>query len=313
MFDVPFSFDYINYETSRANPNTVHCRNTGLSRFFERYLLQKAMSPFKFTLPESWAENYFSYVLYCFGFIAVLNTDRFGAIPQACGLRGYNVMYQPTHAVVTNPLFKKTYDLRIGTQCEIVRLQPDYGSVLDMVTYYADMLALCAEAAGVNLVNSKMSYVFAADGKNTAESLKKLYDKIASGEPAAVVDKTLFNPDGSPRWQYFSQNVSQNYIVDKLLVDMRKIENMFCTAVGIPNSNTDKKERMITDEVNSNNIETHSLVSVWFDSVDKSFEKINKMFGLNLKVEWRDSNDFINNGIDTVRQHNIRRTTPVSS
>ncbi len=313
MFDAPFSFDYINYETSRANPNTVHCRNTGLSRFFERYLLQKAMSPFKFTLPESWAENYFSYVLYCFGFVAVLNTDRFGVIPQACGLRGYNVMYQPTHAVVTNPLFKKTYDLRIGTQCEIVRLQPDYGSVLDMVTYYADMLALCAEAAGVNLVNSKMSYVFAADGKNAAESLKKLYDKIASGEPAAVVDKTLFNPDGSPRWQYFSQNVSQNYIVDKLLVDMRKIENMFCTAVGIPNSNTDKKERMITDEVNSNNIETHSLVSVWFDSIDKSFEKINKMFGLNLKVEWRDSNDFINNGIDTVRKYNIRRTTPVSS
>lgn len=300
MYNEPFSFDYINYETSRNNPSTVHCRNSRLSKFFERYLLQKAMSPFKFTLPESWAENYFTYVLYCFGFISVFNTDRFGVIPQACGLRGYNIMYQPTHAVITNPLFKKTYDLKIGVQCEVVKLQPDYGSVLDMVTFYSDMLALCAESAGVNLVNSKLSYVFAADGKNTSESLKKLYDKIASGEPAAIVDKTLFNPDGRPRWQYFSQNVSQNYIVDKLLSDMRKIENMFCTAVGIPNSNIDKKERMITDEVNSNNVETRSLVSVWFDSVNKSFEKINEMFGLNLKIEWREHSDFINNGVNTV-------------
>ena len=313
MYNAPFSFDYINYETSRINPNTVHCRNTGLSKFFERYLLQKAMSPFKFMLPEAWAENYFTYVLYCFGFIAVINTDRFGVIPQACGLRGYNVMYQPTHALITNPLFKKTYELRIGTQCEVVRLQPDFGSILDLVTYYSDMLALCAEAAGVNLVNSKMSYVFAADGKNSAESLKKLYDKIASGEPATIIDKTLFNPDGSPRWQFFSQNVSQNYIVDKLLVDMRKIENMFCTAVGIPNSNIDKKERLISDEVNSNNFETYSLVSVWFDSIEKSFEKINAMFGLNLKVEWRDSNDIVNNGVDAVRQYNIRRTSAIYS
>ena len=222
-------------------------------------------------------------------------------------------MYQPTHAIITNPLFKKTYDLRIGTQCELVRLQPDFGSVLDLVTYYSDMLALCAESAGVNLVNSKMSYVFAADGKNSAESLKKLYDKIASGEPAAIIDKTLFNPDGSPRWQFFSQNVSQNYIVDRLLVDMRKIENMFCTAVGIPNSNTDKKERLISDEVNSNNFETRSLVSVWFDSIAKSFEKINNMFGLNLRVDWRDNNDNVDNGVNTVRQYNIRRTPTVYS
>ena len=75
---------------------------------------------------------------------------------------------------------------------------------------------------------------------------------------------------------------------------------MFCTAVGIPNSNIDKKERMITDEVNSNNVETRSLVSVWFDSVNKSFEKINEMFGLNLKIEWRERSDFINNGVGTV-------------
>lgn len=68
---------------------------------------------------------------------------------------------------------------------------------------------------------------------------------------------------------------------------MRKIEQMFATDIGIPNANTDKKERMIVDEVNSNNFETQSRCDMWLMSMQKEFEKANKMFGLNLSVDWR--------------------------
>lgn len=284
---IPFSADYINATNSVVSPSTVHCRNTTLSLYFQRYLLQKAMSVFKWEMPVDWLKNYTLYTLYCWGFFAVVNTDRYGVIPQACGLRGYDVFYQPTHAIITNPLLSGTLEPRIGLQCELVRLQPDYGGIMDIVSYYADMLALCAESVGMNLVNSKLAYVFAAENKAMAETFKKLYDQIAAGNVSAVIDKQLFREDGKPNWQMFNQNVGQNYVADKVLSDMRKIESMFCTEVGIPNANTDKKERLITDEVNANNIETRSKCDLWLEELKESCAKVRDMFGIKLDVNWR--------------------------
>jgi hypothetical protein len=239
----PVMYDYVNATNSLVSPSTVHVTNTGVAHFFRRYLLQKAISVFEWHLPESWDRDYFLYILYCWGYLAIINTDKFGVIPQSCGLQGYNVFYRPTTAVITNPYLNGMKSLKIDKHCTLFKLQPDYGGIMDIVNYYADMMALCAETAGVNLLNSHLSYVFTATDKPAAESFKKLHDKVLSGEPSVVVDKNLFGADGKPEWQPFQQNVGQNYIVGDILTDMRKIENMFNTAIGIPNANTDKKER----------------------------------------------------------------------
>lgn len=288
MQAAPYMYDYINAEVSQHSPSTVHTKNTELQRFFARYLLQKAMSVFKWDLPETWDRDYFLYVLYGIGYIAVLNTDKYGVIPQQCGLDGYNIFYQPKRALVTNPLLKGLRSLDIGTQCTLIKLQPDYGSVMDLVGFYADMMALTAETAGVNLVNSRLSYVFFGKNKNTAESQKKLFDRVASGEPATFVDTALYDvQSGNPSWIPFQQNVGQNYIAGDALADLRKWEMMFDTDVGIPNANTDKKERLISDEVNANNVEVTSKADLWLDQLQKSFAQTGKMFGIKLGVEWR--------------------------
>lgn len=288
MQAAPYMYDYINAEVSQHSPSTVHTKNTELQRFFARYLLQKAMSVFKWDLPETWDRDYFLYVLYGIGYIAVLNTDKYGVIPQQCGLDGYNIFYQPKRALVTNPLLRGLRSLDIGTQCTLIKLQPDYGSVMDLVGFYADMMALTAETAGVNLVNSRLSYVFFGKNKNTAESQKKLFDRVASGEPATFVDTALYDvQSGNPSWIPFQQNVGQNYIAGDALADLRKWEMMFDTDVGIPNANTDKKERLISDEVNANNVEVTSKADLWLDQLQKSFAQTSKMFGIKLGVDWR--------------------------
>jgi hypothetical protein len=286
-YGAPTMFDYVNECNSRISPSTVHVSGTGLAHFFRRYLLQKAMSVFKWDLPKTWNRDYFLYVLYCWGYISVFNTDKFGVIPQACGLQGYSVFYQPTNAIITNPLLRGMKNLKIDTQCTLFKLQPDYGGIMDIVNYYADMLALCAETAGVNLVNSKLSYVFFAKNKAQSETYKSMYDDIASGNPAVVIDKDMLKADGSVAWQPFQQNVGQNYIVGDILDDMRKIETMFDTAIGIPNANTDKKERLLTDEVNANNAETGTLCELWLEELQKVCEKTRKMFGIRISVDWR--------------------------
>ena len=261
------------------------------------------MSVLKWELPSTWDKDYFLYTLYCWGFLAVLNTNKYGAIPQGCGLQGYNIFYKPTTAVITNPLLQGTKQLKIDTQCTIIKLQPDYGGIMDIIDYYGDMMALSSETAGINLVNSKLSYVFGAKNKAGAESFKKIYDQLSEGNPVAVYDKELLNSDGTPAWHAFEQNVGNNYIVGEILSDLRKIENMFNTAVGIPNANTDKKERLIQSEVESNNTETSTLCELWLDELKKSVEKANNMFNLSISVDWRSKpggdnieRDNVNNG-----------------
>lgn len=304
-YGIPETYDYINVFNSSFSPSTIHVKNTALQCFFRRYLFQKAISVFKWKLPETWNRDYFLYVLYAWGFIGVVETDKFGVICQAGAPYGYDIYYQPTNLIITNPLLRGSLEPRIGVDCTVFKLQPDWGGITDLVNYYADMMALCAETAGVNLLNSHLSFVFPAKDKAQAEAYKKLYDRVAGGEPGVVIDKHLYLDDGTQAWEPFQQNIGQNYIVDKVLADMRKIEAMFDTDIGIPNANTDKRERLITDEVNANNIETMTKCELWLEELKKSAEKTNSMFGTTITVEYRykqegvlpdESSDNLNNG-----------------
>ena len=284
--DKGITYDYINLYNASRSPSTVHVKNSRLRNYFRKYLMQKAISVFKWQLPDEWDKDYFLYTLYGMGFIAILDTDRYGVICQQCAPGGYNLYYRPSYVIVTNPLLP-TLTLNIDRDCVLVKLQPDYSSICDIVGYYADQLALASEAMGVNLVNTKSGIVFGAENKAQAEAYKKMFDNLSEGDPATVIGKNLLNDDGSPAWFPFVASVKESYVTTDILSDMRKIEAMFDTDIGIPNANTDKRERLISDEVNANNVETATRCELWLETIRKEFEKANTMFGLNLSVDWR--------------------------
>lgn len=291
--DVPVFYHDANIITAMGSPGIVHCKNTDLVRYFKRYLYQKAISTIKIKIPDTWNKDYFLFTLFGIGYIAVVNTNRYGVICQACGLYGQDLYYAPTHATIANPLLRGILRPRIHTQCVVLKLTPDYCGIDDMVSYYANKLALCGESVDVNLINTKLAYLFFADGKAAAASLKTLYDDVASGKPAVVADKSLLNDDGTFRVDMFNQQLRQTYIAGDVLTDMRKIEQEFLTMIGIPNANTDKRERLISDEVNANAVETQTLLDLWIDSLTAGADEANKMFGLNLNFSKRYQDDIM--------------------
>ena len=56
--DIPAGYGEINLYNSQFSPSTVHVKNVAIQRYFRKYLLQKAISVFKWTLPEEWDEMY---------------------------------------------------------------------------------------------------------------------------------------------------------------------------------------------------------------------------------------------------------------
>ena len=259
-----------------------------ISWMFQRSLLQKAISVFEWEIPDTWDKDYLLYCLYCFGRVAIVNTDKFGVIPQACGLMGYNVFYRPTNAIIANPLLDGIKQPRINAQCVVLKLQPDYGGIMDLVQFYANLMAQASMAVGVNFANSKLAYAFFAETKGLSDTFKKMYDAIANGQPAVAVSKDLADEQGRPHWTPFQQDIKSTYIAGELLRDLRTIENRFDNDIGIPNANTEKRERMIVDEVNANNIETYSKCALWLEQLQESCSRAVKMFpGLTLSVKWR--------------------------
>lgn len=283
---IPVFYDYINVYNSRISPSTIHI-NSQIKWYFVRQLLQEVIGLYDFRLPEDWNHDYFKYVLFVNGFISVMKTDIYGTICQHCTLGGRTIYYAPKYALISNPAFDKSYRLEIGRQCGLIKLKPDYTGVMDIVDYYSDMLALAAESAGLNLQNTKLAYVFMCADKQQAESFKKVFDQISAGNPAGFMDKKLFNDDGSPNWMMFNQNLRNTYIAGDILEDMRKWKQQFCTEVGIPNANTDKKERLIRDEVNANTTETQTKAMLWLDTIRNGMEDSNRLFGLDLDVKLR--------------------------
>ena len=62
-YGAPVMYDHQNAYNSLVSPSTMHASDTGLAWYFRRYLLQKAISVFKWNIPDRWAKNYFLYVL----------------------------------------------------------------------------------------------------------------------------------------------------------------------------------------------------------------------------------------------------------
>lgn len=285
--DVPISYRGLNIANSTHSPFAVHSIDNATAQFYNRYLMKRAISAVELTIPEDWPLNYVQYILFGFGFGAVLNVERYGVIFQGCAFCGRDVYYQPTRVMTANPLFQAPSNgWRIGKDCALLKLQPDYTGIMDVVETYAARLALAYEAWQLNTQNSKLSYVLGAENKGQAASFQKLFDVIQSGVPAVATGQNMFGKDGKPRWFSFTNDLRQNYIAPEISADMRSIMSEFDSFVGIPsNPNSNKKERQIVDEVNANNVETDTLLDLMVETLNESMQHANDMFGLQLRAE----------------------------
>lgn len=285
----PYFYREMNLSEGVISPSTMHIAETGVAAYFRKYLLQRLMSVFKVSAPEDWPINYWLYSIFGSGYCSVIATKEYGIIPQWCTLAGYDVFYRPRRVLISNPRLYDglTLDLVISEECGLVYCQPDYSGMMDIVSYYANLMALATETVTINLLNSRLSYVFGASTKQASESLKKLYDRVASGEPASVYDKSLQNEDGALPIQIFTQDLGSNYITPKVLESLRTIQQMFDTEVGIPNANFTKRERQVTDEVNANNVETQTRMAMILDTLKKCCREVSQMYGITLDFDWR--------------------------
>ena len=289
---MPLNYEYINVAAGTYNPSAVKAYNNKTFHFWERALFQRACSVLKFQLLDDWTgsvKDFFHFCLFRFGYVTIFDNAAYGMSFQPCTLSGYNFYYQPVKCLVANPMLN--LELEIGTECEILKLTPDYMGIWDIIWYYAEKLAYLDNSVNMSLINSKYGMMIGARSKSAAEALKKMYDRINKGEPAVFYDKTLINDrkDTGPLWETPDlPNAKENYLTHDLLQDFQTLINNFDAEIGIPSIPYQKKERMVTSEAESRTIDATSRSLVWYETLKSSIKKIKALYpDITLDVEMR--------------------------
>lgn len=144
---------------------------------------------------------------------------------------------------------------------------------------YAYRIANLDIASDVN-IGAQRTPVAIATSENNRLTLKNIYEQYAGGMPVIITSKGL---------DLSGFNVLKTdapLVAPSLNVLKHQYINEYMTMCGIENSNEDKKERLVANEVGSNYGAVERSRKIGLTSREKAAEQINKMFGLNVSVRF---------------------------
>ena len=153
-------------------------------------------------------------------------------------------------------------------------------SVLD-VEVFANDLAELDRIIMVNAKAQKTPVLILCDEKQRL-TMKNLYEQYDGDIPVIYGDNSL-NPNSIK-----AVSTGAPYVADKLYQLKTQKWNEALTYLGISNVNIQKKERMISDEVMRNQGGVIASRYSRLNARRQAAEQINKMFGLEIEVNYRD-------------------------
>lgn len=245
-------------------------------------LTELAISMFEWkNLPDTVDARYLELHLFETGCMVYFKDEVIGDLCLDCIVNGRLDAYG-------NPLLRRAYSgynnyqklLKYNNSVIIWNNYLHGNSILD-VEMFARRLYNIDRIIDVN-ANAQKTPVLLQGTEKQRLTLLNLYKEYDGNAPFIFGDKNL----DINSLKAFSTNAP--YVCDKLYQLKTQIWNEALTYLGISNINIQKKERLITDEVTRNQGGTIASRYSRLESRRQAVEKINKMFGTNIEVNYRE-------------------------
>lgn len=246
--------------------------------FDELSLLAK--NRFKWSnLPDGIESRYIERYLFETGQVSFFKDSENGMLSLPCSpANSLNVYGEPMSFNVYGVNYSKIVDTD-----DMVRILCNDNATPNIlkVQYYAFLIDEIEKTMYMNLKQQRYPWIIGAS-KETELSIKKLLDKIDDFTPAILTDRRI--TDGGDL-SFKSLNTETPYILDKLRAEKMEVVNELLSWLGLNNTQNNKRERMLVDEINVNNNQILMNLDIEYKNRQKACEEINKKFGLNITVE----------------------------
>lgn len=266
-------------KAKRAKWESALLNNRTYLQYYYR-LLELAINMYEWkNLPPSVDERFLELTLFSEGMAVFFRDEVLGELCLQCMIGGqldvYRIPIERT-AYATNG-----YQARLdGTNSVIIFNNYTHTNSMLDIEMYARRLYEIERTIDVNVKAQKTPLIIRAT-ENQRLTIKNLYMQYDGNEPFIFGDKNL-DMDGIKVLK-----TDAPYVADKLNILKRQIWNEALTYLGIENSNTEKKERLVSDEVTTNLGGVEAQRFCRLNARRQAAKKINEMFGLNISVDFR--------------------------
>lgn len=266
-------------------------------------------------LPDSMSARYLEECLYYKGQAALLKDELYGYInTQVCDDGYLNIYGLPSQLHCYSYQYNTQRNLYTGLEgkelSDAVLVMNNWQRTPTAFTIelFCQRLAEAEMTASINIKAQKTPVLIVVD-ENQRLMMENLYSQYDGNRPFIFGDKNQLSENAIK-----SINTGANFIADKIMEYKKQIWNEALQFLGVNTLQTEKKERLITDEASSNN----ELINLNLQSMliprQEAAEQFNKLFGLTgdkaisvrvrsdlyniIKQEESVITDFNNNGID---------------
>lgn len=243
-------------------------------------------------LPDSMDSRFLEFCLYYTGQAALLQNEAGVLInTKACTAGDINIYELPTSINCYSVGYNKTKKVFDGFVAEGADPEEYAVHVLNnlnrtatayTIELFAYRLYLAQRTADTNISVNRMPFVITTD-ENQRLTMENLFMQIDANKPAIFGDK-----DSLSNLKQSLQVLPTNppFIADKLMDYKKQVFNEALEFLGI-NYLSEKKERLITNEINSNNELINLNLQSYLVPRQKAAEQFNKLFGTNVEVKVR--------------------------
>ena len=232
-------------------------------------------------LPESMNARYLEECLYYKGQASLLKDELYGFINTQCASNGYlNIYGLPSSLNCYSYQYNSIRNLYTGLDgaedkdCILVMNNWERIPTASTIELFCQRLAEAEMTATVNIKAQKTPVLIVVD-ENQRLMMENLYAQYDGNKPFIMGDKNQLSAD-----TIRSINTGAPFIADKIMEYKKQIWNEALQFLGINTLQTEKKERLITDEASSNN----ELINLNLQSMliprQEACKQFNKLFGL---------------------------------
>ena len=211
------------------------------------------------------------------------------------GFSGQDPYNQPTKAIVNNPSLNYNGTFTINDDCVVIKNDDMQQGLIHIYNKYGTLLIENQITMLMTDYNYRIPFTISSKDDTTTQSAKEYLQKIIDGSLGVIGEAKLFDAlKVTP-----TNNKGVNSFAD-LYGYQQFIEAQLNNTIGLATNNNMKRERLTTNEIEVNKNASYPLIDNMLRNRKQAVEKINKMFDLDINVEfssiWNGTNEDDNNG-----------------